>query len=102
MFDAAYAVAGKEMSASQLNAYFEQISSCSTSLDVDRLFAVYNNAIEALEYNSMGYSNEISNLTSKADSVELSSAETKTRIAKRAFQIMTRSSATLKRPYLLY
>ena len=78
LFDAAYAVAGKEMSASQLNAYFlTNIKLFNITKDVDRLFAIYNNAIEALEYNSMGYSNEISNLTSKADSVELTSTETK-------------------------
>ena len=78
LFDAAYTVAGKEMSASQLNAYFlTNIKLFNITKDVDRLFVVYNNAIEALEFNSMGYSNEILNLTSKADSVELSSTEIK-------------------------
>lgn len=78
LFDAAYTVAGKEMSASQLNAYFlTNIKLFNITKDVDRLFAVYNNAIEALEYNSMEYSNEIANLSAKADSVELTSKEQK-------------------------
>lgn len=78
LFEEAYAVAGKDMSASQLNAYFlTNIKLFNITKDVDALFAVYNNVIEALEYNSMQYSNEISNLSAKADSVELSSKEKK-------------------------
>ena len=78
LFDQAYAVAGKEMSASQLNAYFlTNIKLFNITKDVDRLFAIYNNAIEALEYNSMEYSNEIASLSAKADSVDLSTKEQK-------------------------
>ena len=78
LFDAAYVVAGKQMSASQLNAYFlTNIKLFNITKDVDALFTVYNNAIEALEYNSMTYSNEVSLLGSKADSVELDAKEQK-------------------------
>ena len=78
-FDAAYAVAGNDMSASQLNAYFlTNIKWFNETKDVDELFIVYNRAIEALEYNSMRYSNDISLLSAKSDSVELSAKELKT------------------------
>lgn len=77
-FEQAYAVAGKEMSASQLNAYFlTNIRLFNITKDVDGLFLVYNRAIEALEYNSQEGSNTVSMLSAKADSVELSSKEQK-------------------------
>ena len=79
LFEEAYEAAGKDMSASQLNAYFlTNIRLFNITKDVDELFLVYNRAIEALEYNGMKYSNDISNLSAKADSVELSSKEQKT------------------------
>ena len=80
LFDASYAVAGKNMNAAQIDAYFRtnvKLYNITKDKDEDRLFSVYNNAIEALEYKSMVYNDEITNLTSKADSAELSSAEIK-------------------------
>jgi hypothetical protein len=75
-FEDAYNAAGNEMTASQLNAYFlTNIKLFNDTKDVDRLFMVYNRAIEALEHNAMKYSNEVSELEAKRDSVELTSKE---------------------------
>jgi len=78
LFEQAYAVAGNDMNASQLNAYFlTNIRLFNITKDVDELFLVYNRAIEALEYNSTEGSNQVSMLSAKADSVELSAKEQK-------------------------
>ena len=76
LYKQAYAVAGNDMDVAHINYYFlSNIKDFNKTKDVDRLFEVYNNALQALEYNYNKINIESFALEAQADSVKIFMAE---------------------------